>query len=142
MDQAPIWRIFGVENIIANEIEIIKRSKSSLNMRIGFLFENEAQQLVKVLKNKNIPINILASPYSYIGDEKVQIIEVFDEIDVSIYKADIPFVKMLISDSNEMLHIYARFYGEKKKVLSHSAIGIWNKYEDIAKNYDEGLSIN
>ena len=34
--QAPIWRIYGVEKIINQEVEIIKRSKTSVNMRIGF----------------------------------------------------------------------------------------------------------
>ena len=44
--QAPIWRIYGVEKIINQEVEIIKRSKTSLNMRIGFLFEGEAESLI------------------------------------------------------------------------------------------------
>ena len=51
--QAPIWRIYGVEKIIAQELEIIKRAKNSINMRIGFLFEGEGEALVEALKNRS-----------------------------------------------------------------------------------------
>ena len=75
--QAPIWRIFGVEKIISQELEIIKRAKSSINMRIGFLFEGEGEALIKALKNRSdLRVNILASPTCYINDEKVDIIKI------------------------------------------------------------------
>ena len=77
--QAPIWRIYSVEKIINQEVEIIKRAK----------------------------------------------------------KADIPFVKVLISDSKEMMHTYTKFSEDKREVIPETAIGIWNKYEDVARNYDE-----
>ena len=136
--QAPIWRIFGVEKIISQELEIIKRAKSSINMRIGFLFEGEGEALIKALKNRSdLRVNILASPTCYINDEKVDIIKLFKENDISIQKADIPFIKLIISDSKEMLHTYTKFTEDKRNVIPETAIGIWNKYEDIARNYDD-----
>lgn len=136
--QAPIWRIYGIEKIIAQELEIIKRAKNSINMRIGFLFENEGEQLVKALKNRNdLKINILASPTCYINNEEINIIKLFKENDINIQKADIPFVKLIISDSREMMHTYTKFSEDKREVIPETAIGIWNKYEDIARNYDE-----
>ena len=136
--QAPIWRIYGVEKIIAQELEIIKRAKTSINMRIGFLFEGEGEALVKSLKNRpDLKINILASPTCYINKEQVDIIKLFKENDISIQKADIPFVKLIISDSKEMMHTYTKFSEDKREVIPETAIGIWNKYEDIARNYDE-----
>ena len=136
--QAPIWRIYGVEKIIAQELEIIKRAKKSVNMRIGFLFENEGEALVDALKNRNdLRINILASPICYINDKKFDIITLFKENEINIQKADIPFVKVIISDSKEMMHTYTKFSEDKRNVLPETAIGIWNKYEDIAKNYDD-----
>ena len=136
--QAPIWRIYGVEKIIAQELEIIKRAKKSINMRIGFLFENEGESLVKALKNRtDLKINILASPTCYINNEEVNIIKLFKENDINIQKADIPFVKLIISDSREMMHTYTKFSEDKREVIPETAIGIWNKYEDIARNYDE-----
>ncbi|MBQ2635410.1 MAG: transcriptional regulator [Methanobrevibacter sp.] len=136
--QAPIWRIYGVEKIISQELEIIKRAKSSINMRIGFLFEGEGQALIKALKNRSdLKINILASPTCYINDEEFNIIKLFKENDINIQKADIPFVKLIISDSKEMMHTYTKFTEDKRNVIPETAIGIWNKYEDIAQNYDD-----
>ena len=136
--QAPIWRIYGVEKIINQEIEIIKRAKTSINMRIGFLFEGEGEALIKALKNRrDLRVNILASQACYINDEKIDIISLFEENSISIQKADVPFVKVMISDSKEMLHTYTKFSEDKRNVIPETAIGIWNKYEDVARNYDE-----
>lgn len=136
--QAPIWRIYGVEKIINQEVEIIKRAKASVNMRIGFLFENEAESLIKAFKsNKKLKVNILASPICYVNNEEIDIIKLFKDAGINIQKADIPFVKVLISDSKEMMHTYTKFSEDKREVIPETAIGIWNKYEDVARNYDE-----
>ena len=136
--QAPIWRIYGVDKIINQEMEIIKRSKKSINMRIGFLFEGEGEALVNVLRyRKDLEVNILASPVCYINNEEINILKLFEDHNINIQKADIPFVKMLISDSKEMLHTYTKFTEDKRNVIPETAIGIWNKYEEIAKNYDD-----
>ena len=136
--QAPIWRIYGVEKIISKELEIIKRAKTSINMRIGFIFENEAEKLITAFKNnEKLEVNILASPVCYVNNEKVNIINMFKDEDINIQKADIPFVKVMISDSKEMMHTYTKFSEDKREVIPETAIGIWNKYEDIARNYDE-----
>ena len=136
--QAPIWRIYGVEKIISQEVEIIKRSKTSVNMRIGFLFEGEAEALIKAFKsNKNLKVNILASPTCHVNNGEVNIIKLFKDAGINIQKADIPFVKVLISDSKEMMHTYTKFSEDKREVIPETAIGIWNKYEDVARNYDE-----
>ena len=136
--QAPIWRIYGVEKIINQEIEIINRAKDSVNMRIGFLFEGEGEALLKAFKRRRgLKVNILASPTCYINGEEVNIIKMFENSNINIQKADIPFVKVLISDSKEMMHTYTKFSEDKRNVIPETAIGIWNKYEDVAKNYDE-----
>lgn len=136
--QAPIWRIYGVEKIINQEIEIISRAKSSVNMRIGFLFEGEGEALIKVFKKRStLNVNILASPTCYINNEEINIIRMFKDDGINIQKADIPFVKVLISDSKEMMHTYTKFSEDKRNVIPETAIGIWNKYEDVARNYDE-----
>ena len=136
--QAPIWRIYGVEKIINQEVEIIKRAKTSVNMRIGFLFEGEGEALIKAFKKRRgLKVNILASPTCYINNEEIDIIKIFKDAGINIQKADIPFVKVLISDSKEMMHTYTKFSEDKREVIPETAIGIWNKYEDVARNYDE-----
>ena len=107
-------------------------------MRIGFLFEGAGDALIKALKNRtDLMVNILASQVCYINNEEVDIIKMFEENDINIQKADIPFVKLIISDSKEMMHTYTKFSEDKREVIPESAIGIWNKYEDISKNYDD-----
>jgi sugar-specific transcriptional regulator TrmB len=136
--QAPIWRIYSVEKIINQEVEIIKRAKNTVNMRIGFLFEGEGEALIKAFKKRRVlKVNILASPTCYINNEEIDIIKMFKDADINIQKADIPFVKVLISDSKEMMHTYTKFSEDKREVIPETAIGIWNKYEDVARNYDE-----
>ena len=108
------------------------------DMGPGFLFEGEGDALVKAFKNRrNLNVNILASPTCYINNEEVDIINLFKENNITIHKADIPFVKVLISDSKEMMHTYTKFSEDKRNVIPETAIGIWNKYEDVARNYDE-----
>ena len=136
--QAPIWRIYGVEKIINQELEIIQRAKNTINMRIGFLFEGEGEALIKAFKKRrNLKVNILASPTCYINNKEINIIKMFKDQNINIQKADIPFVKVLISDSKEMMHTYTKFSQDKREVIPETAIGIWNKYEDVARNYDE-----
>ena len=136
--QAPIWRIYGVEKIINQEVEIIKRAKNTINMRIGFLFEGEGEALIDAFKKRrSLKVNILASPTCHINNEEIDIIKMFKDGGINIQKADIPFVKVMISDSKEMMHTYTKFSEDKRNVIPETAIGIWNKYEDVARNYDE-----
>ncbi|MCL2116225.1 MAG: transcriptional regulator [Methanobrevibacter sp.] len=137
---APIWLIHGTDRIIKKELEIISRSKKTINIRMGFLFRNEIDQLIEKfnkLINKGIEVNILASPYSYVDNKKINIIKEFKDSEVNIMKADLPYVKMIVRDGKEMIHIFTKFSGKKRSVISNTAIGVWNQYEDIAKNYDE-----
>ena len=82
--QAPVWLIKTSENIINKEIEIIKRARKSINMRIGFLLEGEGEALIKAFKElpRGVPIKILATPECYIDGEKLEIIKMFEEHDV------------------------------------------------------------
>ncbi len=134
---APVWKISGINNIIQKEVDIIKHTKNTLSMRIGFLFEGEYEILIKELKKKmdTVNINILATPICYINNEKIDIIENFSSEGINIYEADIPIVKMMISDSREMFHTYTKFNENKKSIIPNTAIGVWNQYEDVASNY-------
>ena len=41
------------------------------------------------------------------------------------------------ADSKEMMHTYSKFTQETRDVIPETAIGIWNQYDDIARNYNE-----
>lgn len=136
---APVWLIHGPERIIKKELEIISRAKKTLSFRMGFLFNQEAELLCESfekLLNKGVEINILATKHCYVDNKKIDVLNSFSDTDVNVVKADIPFVKLIVRDSVEMMHIFSKFSGKNKNVVSSSAIGVWNQYEDIAKNYD------
>ena len=140
--QAPVWLINTSEKIIAKELEIIERSRSSISMRIGFLLEGEGDELIKAFRRlgEDVSIRILASRECYIDKEKVEIIETFKKSglrNLEIIKADIPLVKVLIRDGREMIHTYVQFTGEEKSVIPKTAVGIWNQYNDVCRNYEE-----
>ncbi len=138
-DEVPIWRISGSENIIEKELELIRRAKKSINIRMGFLLEDERSRLVYelLLKSSNVKINIIASPNCHSETEKYNINRLIQQKNVTLKRSDIPYVKMLISDSKEMLHIYSKFTKNKQELIPNTAIGIWNQYEEIANNYNE-----
>ena len=137
--EVPIWRISGTENIIEKELELIRRAKKSINIRMGFLLEDEGSRLVYelLLKSSNVKINIIASPNCHSETEKYNINRLIQQKNVTLKRSDIPYVKMLISDSKEMLHIYSKFTKDKQELIPNTAIGIWNQYEEIANNYNE-----
>ncbi|RBQ22609.1 hypothetical protein ALNOE001_17130 [Candidatus Methanobinarius endosymbioticus] len=73
----------------------------------------------------------------HVDNKKIDVLNAFSDSDVNIIKAHIPFVKLIVRDSVEMIHIFSKFSGENKNVVSSSTISVWNQYEDIAKNHDD-----
>jgi hypothetical protein len=122
--EAPIWRISGLDNIIDKELEIIRQSKKTINMRIGFLLQDEGSKLVYelLLKSENVKINLMVSPYCRISYKEFNISKLVNQKNVNVYTTDIPYVKLLISDSKEMMHIYSKFSKENGEILPNTAI--------------------
>lgn len=140
--QAPIWLIPTEEKIIEKEIDLIKRANSSINMRIGFLTEKELKLLIKTFKNikPSIEIKILTTEECVINNKKVNIVELFERERIDNLKieiADIPFVKLIIKDKDEMFHIYAQQNEKTKESNLDTFKGVWNRYKDVSKNYYE-----
>ena len=140
--KAPVWLIKTSDNIISKEIEIVKRARKSINMRIGFLLEGEGEALIKAFKElpRGIPIKIMATPECYINGEKLEIIKMFEEAkleNLEIIETDIKFVKIIIRDGKELFRTIVKFTGEEKSVLPETSVGVQNRYEDICQNFDE-----
>ena len=136
--EAPMWLIHNQDKIIKRELEIISRTRKTLNIRIGFLFPEESEKLKKAFKSlpSKVEINILASPYCYNNNEKINIINELKQENVNIKKANIPQAKVIIRDKIEMFHIFSKFT-DKQEIIQNTPIGIWNQYKDIVKSYDE-----
>ena len=136
--EAPMWLIHNQDKIIKRELEIISRTKKTLNMRIGYLFPEESEKIKKTINKlpPNIEINILAPQYCYINKEKINLHQELKHKKINIKKANIPQAKVIIRDKIEMLHIFSKFT-QKQEIIPKTSIGIWNQYKDIVKNYDE-----
>ncbi|MCK9151165.1 TrmB family transcriptional regulator [Methanobacterium alcaliphilum] len=135
---APIWLIHGPEKIIKKEMEIISRAKESINIRAGFMFEGEAEHLKSKINKANrrgVKTKIMAAPFAIIGDKKIHLSKELAGINAEIRIYQIPFVKMIVRDGMEMMLIFSKFSGKEKKAVSQSAIGVWNQYPEIARNY-------
>lgn len=139
--QAPVWLIHSPENIIEKEMDLIKKSKKSITMRIGFLLPQEGELMLKALNKlpKNVKIRILANPECYVDDEKIDILKIFEKNNhnnLEIIPAELPLMKMLICDGKELFGTFAQFNKENNSIYPKTAIGVCNKYEDICSNFD------
>ncbi len=140
--QAPVWLIPTEEKITNKEIELIKSAKTKINMRIGFLTENELELLIKTFKKtkQHVKIKILANKEIYTNKEKINIIQELQSAKIKnlkIQETNLPFVKLIIKDKKEMFHIYAKQDFELKTPIIDSLMGVWNLYEEVTENYDE-----
>ena len=139
--QAPVWLIHYPENIIEKEMSLIKKAEKSLTMRIGFLLPGEGELMVKVMNNlsKNVKIRILANPECCVDDEKIDIVKIFENnkhTNLEIIPAELPLIKILICDGKELFGTFANLNKVNNSVYSKTAIGVFNKYEDICSNFD------
>ncbi len=135
---APIWLIHGPEKIIKKEMEIISRAKESINIRAGFMFEGEAEHLKSKINKANrrgVKTKIMAAPFTIIGNKKIHLSKELSGMQAEIRIYQIPFVKMIVRDGTEMMLIFSKFSGKEKKAVPQSAIGVWNQYPEIARNY-------
>jgi len=126
---APIWLIHGQNKIIKKELEILSRAKKDIKIRAGFLFKGETEKLIETLKKlerRSVDVKIMTNSNlinKNIFDDKIKFTRV-------------PPIKMIVRDSQEMMWVFARFR-EDSSIIPESAIGVWNQYQEIAKNYAE-----
>ena len=140
--QAPVWLIPTQEKIKSKEIDLIKNARTKINMRIGFITDDEFETLIKTFKKlrSNVEIKILATKECYINGEKIDLIKKFEKeriFNLKIKPANLPFVKLIIKDEKEMFHIYAKQDSKLKTPIKSTYMGVWNRYEEVCENYDE-----
>lgn len=134
---APIWLIHGQEKIIKKELEIISRAKEGVNIRAGFMFNGEVEQLKKKINQaskKGIVTKIMTAVDIMIGDKKINMKNELKGMQAEVRIYPIPYVKMIVRDGKEMMLIFSKFE-DNKTIVNQSAIGVWNQYSEIAKNY-------
>lgn len=142
--RAPIWLIHSNKNIIEKEVNIIKKARKAITINMGFLLEGEGKAMVKAFNEipRNVEIKILANPFCYINNRKIDIISIFknSKLDnLEIISADLPMMKLLIIDEKELFRTFTRFTGENNEILPNTAIGVHNTYEDICENFNKHI---
>lgn len=140
--QAPVWLIHSNENIIQKEISVIKNASHTITIRIGFLLEGEANAMIKAFNEiaRSIKIKIIANKECYVNNKKIEIVKTFKNAkldNLEIVEASTPILKLLIRDERELFATFARFEGENNSIISETAIGVNNRYEDICKNFND-----
>jgi len=131
---APIWLIYGPEKIVKKEIEIISRAKKSLFLLVGFIFEDELFELKKSLNKaikRGIHVEIILAPFYNINDCKIDVMQELCELECKIKTLNVPLVKVIVSDEKEMFMGVSKI--KDKKIMPHSAIGIWNQYSELVE---------
>ncbi len=131
---APLWILHGPEKIIKKELEIISRAEKSLILMGGFMFNNEVPDLKQSLKNiikKGINTRIITPPYIIVNNKKIDIINEFNGLNCLSKVLQVPFIKLVVRDNQEMLLAVSKFMGEN--VLDETAIGIWNQYPEFVE---------
>ncbi|MBV1768486.1 MAG: TrmB family transcriptional regulator [Methanobacterium sp.] len=135
---APIWLIHGPEKIIKKELEIISRAKQNINIRAGFMFKGEIELLTEKINQaakKGVLTRIMAAPHTMLDHQKVDMAQELSGVLAEVRTYQIPFVKMIVRDGEEMMLIFSRFSPEDNQAVPVSSIGVWNQYKEIAQNY-------
>lgn len=137
--QAPVWLINSSKNIVNKELELIRESKKSIYIKIGFLFENEDDELINTLKkiSNEIQIKIILNNEINVNGRNENIYEKFKNSKLSnleIIERNLQPTKLLIIDGKEILRTFIKV-DDDNLIIPNTEIGIWNKYEEISKNY-------
>ncbi|MDR3292370.1 MAG: TrmB family transcriptional regulator, partial [Methanobrevibacter sp.] len=140
---APVWLIYGKDKIIEKEIDLISKAKKTIAIRIGFLFDDEWEKLEYKINQKvkqGIDVKLMVNKTFNLKNKIIKSEELLKDSNAKIARFNLPTVKMIIKDEKEMMHVFTKF--NEKEPDSKTAIGIWNKYEDIAKNYYDRFEIS
>lgn len=131
---APLWLIHGPEKIVKKEIEIISRAKKSLYILEGFIFKDEIPELKKSLNKaikRGIHVEVILAPQYNTDDCKIELMQELCDLDCEIKTLNVPLVKVIVSDDKESLMAVSKI--KNKKILSQSAIGLWNQYSEFVE---------
>lgn len=135
---APVWLIYGKDKIIEKELDLISKARNTITIRIGFIFDDEWKKLEHKINQKvqeGVEVKIMVNETFNLNNKKIRSEDLLKHSKAKISKFNLPTAKMVIKDGKEMMHIFSKFNANEPD--PETAIGIWNKYEDIAKNYHD-----
>ncbi|RAP51415.1 MAG: hypothetical protein BZ137_09945 [Methanosphaera sp. rholeuAM130] len=132
----PVISIEDKNKIIKKQNELLKRSRKTLYIRLGFILPEETETIKKLIikaLNNNVKVKILAVREFKIDNLTISIEELFSDVNVEIKYVDLPAAHLIIKDFNEMLLVFAENSG--KSIQNANMVGLYNTYSLIISNY-------
>ena len=137
----PVLSIEDKNKIIKKQEELLRRSKKTLLIRLGFILPEEINKIKKLIisaLNNNIHVKILAVREFMINNQTISIEELFSDVDVEIKYVNLPAAMLIVKDYNEMLLVFAENSG--KSILNANMVGLYNTYSAIISNYSSAFN--
>ncbi|MBE6494130.1 MAG: TrmB family transcriptional regulator [Methanosphaera stadtmanae] len=137
----PIFSIEDEKQILQKEEDILKRTKKVLCIRLGFVIPSEVGKLrrtISKLLKKGVQIKILTLKECIVNNTTVNIIDIFEGLDVEIKYANIPAARLIIRDYKEMILTFAE--NSSKSIDNSNMIGLVNTNSTIISNYTSAFN--
>lgn len=132
----PITSIEDNTKILQNKYNLLKQSKKSIFIRIGFLVPSEVpifkKQIMYLLK-KGIEVKILSSKNCVVNNKKMDLKEIFEELPVDVRYRNLPAAQLFLRDNKEMILIFAE--SNNDKIVTKNMIALSNTYPTIISHY-------
>ncbi|MEN6292272.1 MAG: TrmB family transcriptional regulator, partial [Methanobacterium sp.] len=112
----------------------ISRAQKSIYILGGLIFKDEIPELKESLNKaikKEVHVRIILPPFNNVDNDNIDIYQEICELECEIKTFKIPLVKVVIRDEKEMIMAVSKI--KDKKIISHSAIGIWNQYSELVE---------
>lgn len=137
----PVLSIEDKNKIIKKQNELLRRSKKTLHLRLGFILPEEVNMIKKLIiaaLNNNVQVKILAVKQFRINNQTISIEELFSDVDVEIKYVNLPAAMLIIKDYSEMLLVFAENSG--KSISNANMVGLYNTYSAIISNYSSAFN--
>lgn len=134
--KTPILSIEDKKKILQKQEDIIKRSKNTLCIRLGFILPQEVEKFKKNINElikKEVNVKILSVKKCEVNGKYIDMEEILDQLPVHVIYVNLPAAQLIIRDYKEMILTFADNSGES--ISEESMVALYNTYSAIITNY-------